>query len=1319
MWTLHRVSVRTHTHKQKKAGIVCIKILILHSPVSPLSPLFLCQITNPHLQIISKNKYIISSMDPSHPKLSAAAAAPSSSRPGSNPDPKGGPPQQLPPRLVVADSEDSSLGDKTGQSSGTFKVKSPAVRQKQVQTVKRLQQEIDHQDQDPSLEPIRKRQDFRSASHTPPCSELSSQVTLGFVPCPREDPVDADDTDFSISQGIHDLPSHHASPIMTPFPGPLERQDFDQRRHSLGDDVLAGGRKRSSMQQQSGLDDGTRLSHVPIIDESADSSDSKTHASPSRTYSSLVLLDDDENTPLPHASNHQPSIFPPSFGQVKTEEDSTTRRSGQPGHGLTLISNEEFNHSGQPEGEPTYVIVSPQSTGTSGGVLSEETWTNSGQATSSSDGLVSDTPVQYQHQPQQQQTPSLCTFIQQPQSHAIQMPLPGVKEISGFYQSVPMPESSMLDRSHYALGPQGTHHTPAQYIELYNAAHYAAPGMEPLPTSHPYPIAMGFHEIPLVRRRRDRRHHQVPHGTSSRQDPSRSQQSGIKAEGSSGTNELISSPSMTIRSESFRKENDAEGSDGLQPLRRNEVQDRDPDPKACNNCQTTTTPSWRRCPKGRILLCNACGLYQKLHGKSRPHYLAKDGTIKVQRIVPEHAPCVQCHTRTSPTWKKGPKGEAICHACSTTMKLGRSQGKSKAPRIEYPKFVDMMSVDSESMYSGEPSSGNYSEAISVRGFHAHGFGIGAGDFASTSPSCSDVEGVQRRPRTSPTRYSARATQQGGYLIDHSSRSGVNQYQGSRPVVYGFGQVGPAYGLAQYGGYDASGYNLASAHAYPSSTGGWQPDVSAYGSGAYVHGAGQFTLESSPAQPAQSFHRREAAGLLRMDSSSALPASSQTSPEGQQLLVPYNRPTQASYITWGQAQQSRLPHPLLHSTAWNADCDGGGGSVSQVLGMSSDVSLSQDFQQQQQQHRMLLINQRSGSTNSRQELLSQGLLNFTASTPNETLRQDRHQTHQHAHHESHLRYQAATRHIQQQQQQQAIQHVYRSVYGQQQRHHQSTHTYSSYPATLPTRSHSPTQDQKNRDYEVALQSYVQAGGTDDTGMSLHSAAVGGGSTVDTTVEQVTATGAGEMPAATSDPSMQKDSSDQECPIRDPHISDGDEIAKSESNLEAMAAETLANTFFDRQSTTTALSPVPESGPSSRMAPLHPAPSPEVVATAAAMTTCTPAVMTEVKKQMKNVGSAIVDVECKVYSSTSSMRKAHHCQRQHGSTTPSTSTSGLGRSVATSSLSAIPIPEESSSGEGSDGRRPRRSERHRPAGTHAASKSVKKHEGLMSHHLSRRH
>lgn len=37
----------------------------------------------------------------------------------------------------------------------------------------------------------------------------------------------------------------------------------------------------------------------------------------------------------------------------------------------------------------------------------------------------------------------------------------------------------------------------------------------------------------------------------------------------------------------------------------------------CSNCDTTTTPLWRKTDAG-INLCNACGLFLKLHGKSRP-----------------------------------------------------------------------------------------------------------------------------------------------------------------------------------------------------------------------------------------------------------------------------------------------------------------------------------------------------------------------------------------------------------------------------------------------------------------------------------------------------------------------------------------------------------------------------------------------------------------------------------------------------------------------------------------------------------------------------
>ncbi|KAI8382315.1 hypothetical protein BD560DRAFT_346607 [Blakeslea trispora] len=43
----------------------------------------------------------------------------------------------------------------------------------------------------------------------------------------------------------------------------------------------------------------------------------------------------------------------------------------------------------------------------------------------------------------------------------------------------------------------------------------------------------------------------------------------------------------------------------------------------CHNCQTTTTPLWRRDPEGHPL-CNACGLFLKLHGAVRPLSLKTD-----------------------------------------------------------------------------------------------------------------------------------------------------------------------------------------------------------------------------------------------------------------------------------------------------------------------------------------------------------------------------------------------------------------------------------------------------------------------------------------------------------------------------------------------------------------------------------------------------------------------------------------------------------------------------------------------------------------------
>ncbi|TIB00738.1 hypothetical protein E3P92_00226 [Wallemia ichthyophaga] len=56
----------------------------------------------------------------------------------------------------------------------------------------------------------------------------------------------------------------------------------------------------------------------------------------------------------------------------------------------------------------------------------------------------------------------------------------------------------------------------------------------------------------------------------------------------------------------------------------------------CANCNTTTTPLWRRTDDGKPQ-CNACGLYQKLHNAPRPVHMKKT-IIKRRKRMPSSVP---------------------------------------------------------------------------------------------------------------------------------------------------------------------------------------------------------------------------------------------------------------------------------------------------------------------------------------------------------------------------------------------------------------------------------------------------------------------------------------------------------------------------------------------------------------------------------------------------------------------------------------------------------------------------------------------------------
>ncbi|KAI8578684.1 hypothetical protein K450DRAFT_164237, partial [Umbelopsis ramanniana AG] len=94
----------------------------------------------------------------------------------------------------------------------------------------------------------------------------------------------------------------------------------------------------------------------------------------------------------------------------------------------------------------------------------------------------------------------------------------------------------------------------------------------------------------------------------------------------------------------------------------------------CSNCGVTATPLWRRAPTGEII-CNACGLYLKARNATRPTWL-KRNTFARKNTPNGDRPqmvCANCSTTTTPLWRRDEEGNTICNACGLYYKLHNVQ----------------------------------------------------------------------------------------------------------------------------------------------------------------------------------------------------------------------------------------------------------------------------------------------------------------------------------------------------------------------------------------------------------------------------------------------------------------------------------------------------------------------------------------------------------------------------------------------------------------------------------------------------------------------
>ncbi|KAI9787874.1 MAG: hypothetical protein M1816_007360 [Peltula sp. TS41687] len=210
-------------------------------------------------------------------------------------------------------------------------------------------------------------------------------------------------------------------------------------------------------------------------------------------------------------------------------------------------------------------------------------------------------------------------------------------------------------------------------------------------------------------------------------------------------------------------------------------------PTACTNCFTQTTPLWRRNPEGQPL-CNACGLFLKLHGVVRPLSLKTDIIKKRNRGSGSSLPVGGASTRSKKAASRknsvaigGAAGPIGLTNGVTTPTSTSAKGQSESPKSMSGGGSTPTSQNTSTSLGGKSSSGGgggggvipiaAAPPKTTSSSTAVGTTTAATNNTTTSSRTMSSAPPKRQRRHSKTTTSSLTTLGGGYEMDIEETTG--------------------------------------------------------------------------------------------------------------------------------------------------------------------------------------------------------------------------------------------------------------------------------------------------------------------------------------------------------------------------------------------------------------------------------------------------------------------------------------------------------------------------------------------------------------------